>query len=84
MAGGFSTPKKDEELKVSGGQPVRTGQILLRGINVYKAGKNVKGSGTLFAVCSGKVYFSRKKTPHGKVRTFINVEPVAEGKAKKE
>ena len=84
MTGGFSTPKKDEELKVSGGQPVRTGQILLRGINVYKAGKNVKGAGTLFAVCSGKVYFTRKKTPHGRIRTFINVEPAEQTKAKKE
>jgi ribosomal protein L27 len=76
MIGGFSTPKKDEELKVSGGQAVKTGQILLRGINVYKPGKNVKGSGTLFATCPGKVYFTKKKTPHGKVRTFINIEPL--------
>ncbi len=76
MTGGFSTPKKDEALKVSGGQAVKTGQIVIRGINVYKAGKNVKGSGTLFATCPGKVYFTKKKTPHGKVRTFINVEPL--------
>jgi ribosomal protein L27 len=82
MAGGFSTPKKDEQLKVSGGQAVKTAQILVRGINTYKAGKNVKGAGTLFAACTGKVYFTRKKTPHGKLRTFINVLPVAEAKAK--
>ena len=77
MIGGFSTPKKDEALKASGGQLVKTGQILVRGINTYKPGINVKGSGTLFALCAGKVYFSRKKTPHGKFRTFINVASVA-------
>ncbi|MDD5595818.1 MAG: 50S ribosomal protein L27 [Candidatus Omnitrophica bacterium] len=75
MAGGFSTPKKDEALKVSGGQKVKTGQILCRGINTYKPGLNVRGSGTIFALCSGKVVFSRKKTPHGRFRTFINITP---------
>lgn len=76
MAGGFSTPKKDEQVKVSQGQSVRTGQILCRGLNHYKAGKNTQGQGTVFALCQGEVYFTKKKTPHGKVRTFINVRPV--------
>lgn len=76
MAGGKATPKKDHMLKVSGGQPVRTGQILARGMNSYKPGKNVGGLGTMFALCQGTVYFSRHKTPHGKERTFINVMPV--------
>jgi ribosomal protein L27 len=75
MTGGFSTPKKDKMLKVSNGQPVKTGQILVRGVAVYKAGINVKGQGTLFALCSGTVYFSHKKTSHGKFRTFINIKP---------
>ncbi len=75
MAGGFSTPKKDKAMKVSSGKAVKTGQILSKGIDTYKAGHNVKGLGTLFALCPGKVYFTRKKTSHGKVRTFINVEP---------
>jgi len=75
MTGGFSTPKKDKAMKVSSGQAVKTGQILSKGIDTYKAGQNVKGLGTLFALCSGKVYFTRKKTSHGKVRTLINVEP---------
>jgi len=77
MTGGFSTPKKDKALKVSNGQSVKTGEILLNRLNTYKAGQNVKGLDTLFALCPGKVYFTRKKTSHGKVRTFINVEPVA-------
>jgi len=73
MAGGKSTPKKDKALKVSGGQLVKTGQILVRGVPVYKAGVNVKGLGTLYALCPGKIYFSKKKTSHGKFRTFINI-----------
>lgn len=77
MAGGKSTPKKDKMLKVSSGKPVKTGQILLKGIDTYRAGRNVKGLGTLFAVCPGNVYFTHKKTSHGKFRTFINIEPIA-------
>lgn len=73
MAGGKATPKKDKALKVSGGQIVKTGQILARGIDTYKAGENVEGRGILFAASKGKVYFTKKKTSHGKVRTFVNI-----------
>lgn len=75
MTGGFSTPKKDKAMKVASGESVLTGKILSRGISTYKAGVNVRGISTLHALCSGKVYFSKKKTSHGRVRTFINVEP---------
>lgn len=75
MAGGKARPKKDTGLKVTGGQTVKTGQILARNISAYKAGKNVKGIDTLFALCSGTIAFSRKKTPHGRFKTFINVLP---------
>ncbi|MFA5115409.1 MAG: 50S ribosomal protein L27 [Candidatus Omnitrophota bacterium] len=75
MIGGFSTPKKDKMIKVSGGQEVRAGQILIRRMNTYRAGRNVNGIATLQAICDGKVYFTKKKTPHGKPRTFINVMP---------
>ncbi len=75
MAGGKATPKKDKMLKVSSGQPVKTGEILARGMSTYKAGFNVRGQGTMQAACPGDVYFTKKKTPHGKVRTFINVKP---------
>jgi ribosomal protein L27 len=78
MAGGKATPKKDEALKASCGQIVKTGQILVRGINTYKAGVNVRGLGTTYALCSGKIYFTKKKTSHGKIRTFINIEPLKE------
>ncbi|MBM3243555.1 MAG: 50S ribosomal protein L27 [Candidatus Omnitrophica bacterium] len=75
MAGGFSTPKKDKANKVSAGMLVKTGQILVRGVDTYKAGVNVRGPGTLFALCEGKVYFTRRKTSRGKVRTFVNIKP---------
>ncbi|TRZ94748.1 50S ribosomal protein L27 [bacterium] len=74
MIGGFSTPKKDKSIKVSGGQLVKTGQILIRGLSTYKSGVNTRGLGTIFALCPGKVYFTKKKTSHGKARTFVNVE----------
>jgi ribosomal protein L27 len=73
MAGGKSTPKKDKAIKVSGGMLVNAGQILIRGVDTFKAGLNVRGLGTLYAVVSGKVTFTRKKTSHGRVRTYINV-----------
>lgn len=75
MAGGKSRPKKDKAIKVSSGQKVLTGQILTRGIMTYKAGRNVGGIDTLYATCSGKVSFSKKKTSHGRPRTFIHVLP---------
>jgi len=75
MTGGKSTPKKDRATKVGSGQSVKVGQILIRGLNYYKAGKNVGGLDTLYALCAGRVYFTHRKTSHGKVRTFINIEP---------
>lgn len=75
MTGGKSRPKKDKAIKVSGGMLVKAGQILARGTLAYKAGINVGGLDTLYALCSGKIYFTKKKTPHGKVRTFINILP---------
>ena len=78
MAGGKARPKKDKALKVCGGKLVKTGEILARGMNTYKAGQNVRGKDTLFALCPGRIYFSKKKTSHGKVRTFINIAPLTQ------
>ncbi len=75
MAGGKSTPKKDKKLKVSGGELVKLGQLLVRGVDSYKAGRNVKGIGTLYAMCDGKVYFSTKSTPKGLPKRYINITP---------
>ena len=74
MAGGKSTPKKDKALKVSCGQLVKKGQILVRGIPAYKTGCNVKGRATIFALCDGKISFTKKKAQNS-VKTFINVTP---------
>ena len=82
MVGGFSRPRKDKAIKVSCGELVKTGQILTRGMPTYKAGINVKGLDTLFALYPGKVYFTKKKTSHGRFRTFVNVEPVKEKPSK--
>ena len=82
MIGGFSTPKKDKAVKSSGGKLVKAGAILVRGVDTYKAGVNVRGLGTLFATCPGKVYFTHKKTSHGKMRTYINVQAAKENPAK--
>lgn len=82
MVGGFSRPKKDKAVKVSMGELVKTGQILVRGLPSYKAGINTKGLVTIFALLPGKVYFTRKKTSHGKVRTYVNISPVVEKKSK--
>ncbi len=76
MAGGKSTPKKDVKVKVSGGQFVKSGQILVRGLAHYKAGRNTRGLSTIHALCPGTVVFTKKKTPHGRMRTFINVQPL--------
>ena len=83
MIGGFSTPKKYKAMKSSGGKLVKTGEILVRGRDTYKAGIGVRGLGTLFAAYPGKVYFTRKKTSHGCLRTFVNVAPVAKKEVKK-
>jgi ribosomal protein L27 len=80
MTGGFSTPRKDRGVKVSAGQTVKAGQILARGLNVYKAGKNAKGIGTIFALCAGTAMFTKRKTSKGSVKTFINVIPVTSTK----
>ncbi|MCM8801543.1 MAG: 50S ribosomal protein L27 [Candidatus Omnitrophica bacterium] len=77
MVGGKSRPKKDRTLKVSAGQEVGVGQILVRNLGNYKAGLNVKGQSTLYALASGKVYFTKKKASSGKVHTFVNILPIA-------
>jgi ribosomal protein L27 len=75
MTGGKSTPKKDKAIKIGAGQYVKIGQILVRGMSNYKAGSNVEGINTLHALSNGKISFSKKKTPGGRVRTFINIIP---------
>ncbi|HOW42116.1 MAG TPA: 50S ribosomal protein L27 [Candidatus Omnitrophota bacterium] len=75
MAGGKSTPKKDKKLKVSGGSMVKAGQILIRGLDTVKAGQNVRGRGTLFALCNGRIAFTKKKIGRTAAKMYINVIP---------
>lgn len=75
MAGGKSTPKKDKKIKVACGETVKIGKILIRGQDKYKAGINVKGRGTLYAVADGKISFSRKRASRGGISTYVNVLP---------
>ena len=76
MTGGKRTPQKDRKgMKICGSQQVQTGEILGRSMSNYKTGKNVSGVNTMFSLCDGTVYFSKKKTSHGKVRTYINIMP---------
>ncbi len=78
MAGGKRRPRKDKELKVSSGQLVKTGQIIVRGMGMYKRGLYVGGRDPLFALCPGNIYFSKRKAPRGRVQTFINIKPCEE------
>lgn len=76
--------KETKGLKASGGQIVKAGTILTRESDKWKAGKNVGGQGTLYALCEGKVYFAKKRGTYktNKAYTVINVDPVVK-KAKK-
>jgi len=69
-------------IKVAEGEFVKTGTILTRQGNKWKAGINVGDSGTLFALCNGKVYFTRRKGSFNKKRTYINIEPAKQPQAK--
>ena len=69
--------KETKGLKVAGGQSVKKSTILTRQGNKWKSGKNVGGGGTLYALCDGEVYFTKKKGSYRtkKVHTFINIKP---------
>ena len=63
-------------IKVGAGQLVKIGTILTRQGNKWKAGINVGDSGTLYALCGGRVYFTRRKGNQNRKRTYINIMPV--------
>lgn len=69
--------KETKGLKKSGGQYVKTGTILTRESNKWKAGLNIGGRGTLYALCDGKVFFTRRRGTYRttKAYTVINIEP---------
>ncbi|HNV23965.1 MAG TPA: 50S ribosomal protein L27 [Candidatus Omnitrophota bacterium] len=63
-------------IKVSGGQMIKSGQMLTRQGNKWKPGLNVTGRMHLTALCDGTVYFTRKRGRYNKEQTFINIKPV--------
>ena len=71
-------------IKVGSGELVNTGKILTRQGNKWKAGKNVGDSGTLFALCEGKVYFTKRRRSRNRIQTYINITPVKIPKVKTE
>lgn len=86
--GGASGHKKSKQyidtkgIKVGAGELVMTGTILTRQGNKWKAGNNVGDSGTLYALCEGRVYFTRRKSGMNRERTYINIMPVKSSKYK--
>jgi len=63
-------------VKVSGGQKVKSGTILTRQGDRWKAGLNVIGRSSLTAGVDGEVYFTRRKNGSNKVITLVNIRPV--------
>ena len=62
-------------VKVSGGQKVKSGTILTRQGDRWKAGLNVIGRSSLTAGVDGEVYFTRRKNGSNKVITLVNIKP---------
>ena len=64
-------------LKTSGGQSVKKGTILTREGNKWKAGLNVGGKSSLYALCDGTVYFSTRPGTYRTKKKYplVNVNP---------
>jgi len=60
-------------LRVAAGQKVKTGNLLTRQGDKWKAGLNVGGRTALYALCDGTVNFTKTKGKHNKVITKINI-----------
>ncbi len=69
--------KETRGVKVTGGQSVKSGTVLTRQGDRWKAGLNVTGRMHLAAACDGEVYFTRKKGKYKRAVTFINVRPAS-------
>lgn len=68
--------KETRGLKISGGEFVKAGTILSREGNKWKAGINVGGISTVYAITSGKVFFTRRKGNYrtNKTITVVNIK----------
>ncbi|MDD5044935.1 MAG: 50S ribosomal protein L27 [Candidatus Omnitrophica bacterium] len=82
MSGGASGHRKSKHysdvkgIKVGAGKLVPTGTLLTREGDRWRPGKNVGGKDNLFALCEGKVTFTRTKNKRGKLSSYINIIPV--------
>lgn len=63
-------------MKITSGEHVKKGTILTREGNRWKAGLNVGGKATLYALCDGVLYFSTKKGTYRTTKryTYINIK----------
>ena len=80
--GGLSSKfyRETRGVKVSGGQPVKSGTVLTRQGSRWKPGLNVIGQMHLTASCDGEVYFTKKKNQYNKATTYIHIRPVDDKK----
>jgi len=63
-------------IKVAAGQIVNAGTLLTREGDKWRPGKNVGGKMHLYALCKGKVSFTKKRGHYRKKVTYINILPV--------
>ncbi|MFZ5800037.1 MAG: 50S ribosomal protein L27 [Candidatus Omnitrophota bacterium] len=61
-------------LKVAAGEPVKSGAILTRQGDRWRAGANVGGTTVLYALCPGTVYFTKTKGKRKTVITKIHIK----------
>ncbi len=71
-------------IKVTDGQIVNAGALLTREGDKWRPGKNVGGLNNLYALCKGRVSFSKKRGHYRKMQTYISIIPAAEKKEVKE
>jgi len=66
-------------MKVSSGQLVKKGTILTREGSQWRAGLNVGGKNSIYALCDGKVYFSSRRGTYRTQKrvTVVNIKPQA-------
>ena len=72
--------KETKGIKVAGGEKVKSGTVLTRQGDRWKAGINVTGKTHLTASCGGEIYFTKKKNTYNRLVTIINVK--ADSKSK--
>jgi len=70
-------------IKVTEGQFVKSGTVLTRQGDKWKAGINVGGKSTVYALCDGIIYFKKRKGTYHKKKTFTTINIKETNKNKK-